>query len=76
VENHCIFWTCSLDEEEIRKACHDEYPKIAHQINRSDRDLLSLICDQFIDLEVEEKNNKPIVSESHEMQKVENPVVP
>jgi hypothetical protein len=68
----------SLQRKEIHKACHDEYPKITDQISRSrsDRDLLSLLCDQLINigfLEVEEENNKKpiVVSESHDMKEVE-----
>ena len=63
----------SLQRKEIHQACHDEYPKIADQISRSrsERDLLSLLCDQLINvgfLEVEEENNN---KESHDMKEAE-----
>jgi len=42
----------STQQKKIRKACHEEYPKIREQIRQpaSERGLLSFICDQLIDL--------------------------
>ena len=43
----------STQQKKIRKACHEEYPKIKEQIRQpaSERGLLSFICDQLIDVE-------------------------
>ena len=43
----------STQKNKIRKACHEEYPKIREQIRQpaSERGLLSFICDQLIDIE-------------------------
>ncbi|EDR01902.1 uncharacterized protein LACBIDRAFT_332904 [Laccaria bicolor S238N-H82] len=54
----------STQRGKIRKACHEEYPKIREQIRQpaSERGLLSFICDQLIDVgflddEVDEAND-------------------
>ena len=41
-----------MQQKKIRKACHEEYPKIREQIQQpaSERGLRSFICDRLIDL--------------------------
>ena len=47
----------SIEREKIREACRREYPKIREEIQlpREERGLLSLLCDELIDVQLFER---------------------